>query len=352
MTVTVGYVGLDHHHARPYLDTLAALPVDVTCVCSPSETAASVQIPGGDQQNLYADPTAMFDAENVDVAWLTLSNRDMPAVIAAAVERNIDVFAEKPAAMTAADLEPVAHAAATADVTVGIAYAWRSHPIAQQLRDRASAGFFGEQYTFETRFLASALPYRDINHYLYDQAASRGGILQWLGVHWLDLIPWIVDDPITAVNAQLVPAAEDRVDVETAAILQLRMRSGAIGTLSCGYQLRADQYDTSVRITGDEGRAVWDPIGETFGFDGETTLELESMAADWASTPQRSMTYTYEPTEGYGGHWGRDFVEQFFDARNGTAPVPAGLADALRVLHVLDAAYESARAGEWITVSS
>lgn len=40
----------------------------------------------------------------------------MSTVIVTAVALNIDVFAEKPAARTAANLEPVAHAAATADV--------------------------------------------------------------------------------------------------------------------------------------------------------------------------------------------------------------------------------------------
>lgn len=352
MTITIGYVGLDHHHAQPYLRTLSSLSVDVTCAYASPKTVVPVEMPGIDRANIYDEPVTMFDAEDVDVAWLTLSNRDTPAVIKAAVDRNIDVFVEKPAAKTAADLRPVAHTAAAADVTVGVAYAWRSHPIARQLRDHASRGFFGDQYTFEMRFLAAALPYRDADHYLYDQAASRGGILQWLGIHWLDLLPWILDDPITAVNAQLVPAAENHVDVEMAATLQLQMRSGAIGTLNCGYQLRADRYDTSIRITGDEGRIIWDPIGETFGFDGETTLELESLTADWNSAPQRLITYDYEPMKGYGGRWGREFVEQFFDARNGDAPVPADLDDALRVLHVLDAAYESARTEQWVTVSS
>ena len=349
-TTTVGYLGLDHHHAEPYLQSLARLPVEVTCAAEPDEsfTVDSVGSLGTDA-TLYRSYEALLEEADVDVAWITLSNRETPGVVRAAAERGIDVYAEKPMARTAADLEPVVDAVDRHGVTVAASYPWRAHPIARELRRRAEAGFFGDLRAVFARFVASGLAPRDTSHYLFDDASSRGGILQWLGVHWIDLVPWILGDPIVRVTARTSCGTPD-VDVEDGMDLQFETSSGALGTLQSGYYLREGQYDTAVEIYGTDGRASWDPMGRTFGFDGETTLELDSDDDAWASSPHRTITYDYEPTPGYGGQWGIEFMQAFLDARTGQGSVGAGLDDALEVLRVLDAAYESAEADRPVRV--
>lgn len=341
-TATVGYLGLDHHHCEPYLQSLDQLPVEVTCAAEPdaSFTADTVDSLPTDA-TLYRSYRELLDAEDVDVAWITLSNRETPEVVRAAAERGIDVYAEKPMARTAADLEPVVDAVRRQDVTVAASYPWRAHPIARELRSRAAAGFFGEVRSLFARFVASGLSHRDTSHYLFDDEASRGGILQWLGVHWIDLVPWILDDPIVRVTARRTQGTAD-VDVEDGMDLQFETESGALGMLQSGYFLREGRYDTAIDIYGADGRASWDPMGRTFGFDDETALELDSEDDAWASSPRRTITYDYEPTPGYGGRWGLAFMRSFLDARAGDGRVGADLGDALRVLRVLDAAYRSA----------
>ncbi|MDR9431986.1 MAG: Gfo/Idh/MocA family oxidoreductase [Natronomonas sp.] len=359
----VGYVGLHNHHAGPYLETLATFPVEVTSACAPAgkgvpDIEALPDVP------VYDDPESLLDVADVDVLWLTLPNRDAPAVIDAATERGVDVFTEKPAARTADDLRPVAERVRDREATVCPAYVWRGHPIARDVRDRAREGFFGTPRAVEARYVASALRHRDASHYLFDAEASRGGILQWLGVHWIDLVPWLLDDPIVAVNAQVAgptdgspdvdehPTVDGSPDVEDGATVQFRSESGALGTLQCGYYLREGRYDADLRIYGDDGRCSWDPLGRTFGFDGETRLELEDGGDEWPSTPTRTIVHEYDPAPGYGGSWGREYVRRFLAAREGEGTLPADLSDALTVLSVLDAAYESAAAGEWVRVEN
>lgn len=348
MTVRIGYVGLDHHHREPYLDTIEQLDATVVATADPDGT--SPEAVGADRlrdRPWYGSVDELLESEALDVVWLTLSNRRTPAAITAAAEAGVDVLSEKPGARTAAELAPVADAVADAGVTVGFAYTWRGHPIARDVRDRAVAGFFGAVRGFDLRFVASRLATRPTDHYLFDAAASRGGILQWLGVHWIDLLPWLLDDPIVRVNASM-SSGEPGVDVEDGATLQLELASGAIGTLSAGYYLREGRYDTAIEIYGDGGHCSWDPMGATFGFDGETAVEYD--AADWASTPHRTVTHEYAPTPGYGGRWGLEFFEQYLSARDGDGTPPAGLDDAIEVLEVLDAAYASADRDEWVAV--
>lgn len=350
MSIDVGYLGPNHHHSAPYLETLAQTRAKVTCACEPSAFDPTGIEALGDVP-VYSTPEALFANEAIDVAWVTLSNRDTPAAIRTALDYDVDVFTEKPAARTAADLEPVVAAAEDSDSTVCVAYEWRDHPIIRELRTRAQTDFFGDVRAFEARYLASSLAYRDTDHYLFDREASRGGVLQWLGVHWLDAVPWLLDDPITAVSASTVSGHEG-VDVEDGATLQLRTAGGAIGTLRTGYYLPEGRYDTHIAIEGRDATCTWDPIGETFGFTGETTLELERM--DDAETPTtEQVTHDYDPTPGYGGEWGLGFVERFFEAReNDAATVPATLEDAVSTLRVLDAAYEAAESDRWVAVDS
>lgn len=351
--LAVGYVGLHNHHAGPYLETLATLPVEVTCACAPSGEGIP-DLEGLPDVHVYDDPETLLEATDVDILWLTLPNRDTPAIIDAATERGVDVFTEKPAARTADDLRPIVERVRNREAIVCPAYVWRGHPIAREVREHAREGFFGTLRAVESRYVASALRHRDQSHYLFDAEASRGGILQWLGVHWLDLLPWLLDDPIVTVNTQIAGPTDDgldgNLDVEDSATIQFRLESGALGTLQCGYYLREGRYDADLRIYGDKGRCSWDPLGRTFGFDGETRLEMEDSGDEWPSTPTRTTIHEYDPAPGYGGAWGREYVKRFLAAREGDGVQLADLSDALTVLCVLDAAYESAADGGWVRV--
>jgi predicted dehydrogenase len=344
---SIAYIGLDHHHRDPYLASIEQLPLTVAATADPNHSPESLGIDALGNVPFYTDYERLLDETAVDLVWVTLSNRDTPAVIRAAVERGIDVFTEKPAARTAAELDAIAGSVRESDALVGFAYAWRGHPLAVQLRELAEESFFGDVMGFDLRFVASQLRTRDTSHYLFDRDASRGGIVQWLGVHWIDLLPWILNDPIERVHAHM-RSTTPAVGVEDSATLQFETASGALGTQTCGYYLREDRYDTQIRIYGEDGRSKWCPINETFEFDGETVLELDSTHENHIGAS--CITHEYTPSPGYGGNWGLDFFEQFLAARRGEAPVPADINDALQVLRVLDAAYESAESGGWVTV--
>lgn len=348
MTTRVGYVGLDHHHREPYLETIDQLDAEVVATADPTGTRpADVDAEPLLDLPWYEGVAELLADEPIDLVWLTLPNRATPEAISAALAADVDVLSEKPGARTAGDLEPLLERASASDSTVGFAYTWRGHPIARDLRERAAAGFFGTVRAVDLRFVASKLATRPIGHYLFDQAASRGGILQWLGVHWIDLLPWLLDDPIDRVNASMRRGTA-AVDVEDGATLQFELDSGAHGTLTTGYYLRDGRYDTAVTVYGERGRCSWDPMGPTFGFDGETTVALDS--DDWPSTPHREIVHSYEATPGYGGRWGLEFFEQFLAACTGETVVLAGLPEAVDVLRVLDAAYASAERDEWVSV--
>jgi predicted dehydrogenase len=227
-TARVGYVGVDHHHRDPYLGATKRLPVEVVACCEPdrSYTAADVrthvdrpdEIPAEgvdvgrvvEGATFYEDPETMLDDAELDVLWVTYRNDAVPGIVDAAVEAGVDVLSEKPVARTAADLEPVAERAAAAGVTVGATYFYRYNPVVKALKRRVEAGLFGDVWSVEGRYVGSKLEYRDTDHYLYDDTVSRGGALQWVGLHWVDLFGYVLDDPIAAVCARSTPTSTSR----------------------------------------------------------------------------------------------------------------------------------------------
>ncbi|UWG49302.1 putative dehydrogenase (plasmid) [Halalkaliarchaeum sp. AArc-CO] len=347
---TVGYIGLDHHHANAYLDSLQQLPVSLSSICEPNPEYEPSRT-SLDGLPFYRDPESLLTENDPDIVWISLSNKATPDIIEQAVTHGVDVYAEKPSAKTAPELESLRDVVENSDATLSFSYTWRGHPAAQELKERAKQDFFGDVRTVEMRFLASQLQARETSHYLYESDASRGGIVQWLGVHWIDLLPWIMGDPITEVNATTTAKTES-VSVEDGAVIQLKFESGALGSLQCGYYLRENRYDTYLSITGTEGRMSWDPMGDYFGFEDENTVEIESVSDAYSSAPRRYLTYDYDAVPGYGGGFGLAFMRQFLRARkNPAVEVPAGFDDAVYVLRVLDAIYESANRNEWVGVS-
>lgn len=357
----IGYIGLDHLHRDPYFQLFDIVGAELTCVCEPDEsfqleslTAMSdrpddLAIEGVDvgdmlaDATMYRDPLELLEREDIDLAWLSLPNRDTPEVVEAAVDRDIHVMSEKPMARTADELETAAGKARDRDVVVGVSYFNRGHPGVRELRSLASEGFFGDVRTVDARFLASKLAVRDTSSPVYDADASGGGALQWLGVHWIDHIMWVLEDPIVRVSARATHNVED-LDIEDGMTLQFELESGGIGTFQTGYYLGGTRKDTALDIYGTEGRA------RTGAWRGDPVeLDLHSYADEWMGAPKR--TIAYDLSHDRFPSWGNlalDFFTAFFESLDGDVEPPADIDDALRVLEVLDAAYESAETDQWV----
>lgn len=367
MTETrIGYVGVDHHHRDPYLQIAGRIPVEIAAVCEPGEEYDLADVtPHTDRPDeitsegvdigavlngaeVYSDVTEMLAETELDVLWVTYRNDTVPEIVDAAVDHGVDVISEKPMARTAAELEPVAKRARAADVTVGTTYFYRYNPVAGALADHVREGLFGDIWSVDGRYIGSTLGMRDTDHYIYDDAVSRGGALQWIGLHWVDLFMYILDEPIVRVCAQMSEAPDANID--EGMTLQFETASGIAGTFQTGYYLDEPGKDTRFGIYGTEATADT-PIHHNARGDGASVpLTVRSTREGWQGAPRREIEFElgYHRFPAWGDYV-LDFFADFFEKRE-EGTVPADLDDALRVLRVLDAAYESADGSGWVTV--
>ncbi len=364
----VGYVGVDHHHRDPYFAIAAALPVDIVAVCEPGRevdpaslrpmTDRPDEITAGDDDTLevatdaesYAEPDDLLAEEDLDIVWITYSNVETPSIVEAAVDAGVHVISEKPIARTADDLRPITDLAEKRGVSIVPTYFYRANPIVERLCEHVASGFFGDIWSIQGRFIGSQLSYRDTNHYIYDAEASRGGALQWIGVHWLDIMSHVLDDEIDRVIATMSPA--ESADVECGATVHFETETGVLGTLQTGYYLDGTGKDTDFAIYGRDGQA-WSPIHHDATMKSPTApLTLQSGRPSWDAAPVRSTEYefSYDTFPAWG-----DYVFRYFErclAGLAEGDPLADIHDAIRILEILDAAYASAAEGTWITVGN
>ncbi|WP_049903783.1 Gfo/Idh/MocA family protein [Halococcus agarilyticus] len=367
MGVKTGYIGVDHHHRDPYFAIASGLGVDITAVCEPGRRIDLENLAAMDERpdeittesqevadlvagaSVYENPHRLLTEGDIEVVWITYRNDETPSIVETAVDEGIHVISEKPIGRTAADLEGIAKRANESGITVSPTTFYRANPVTMDLRDRVRDGFFGDVWTVQGRFNASQLSYRNTEHYIYDQATSRGGSLQWIGPHWVDMIPWVLDDPISEVNARF--HRTDEVDIEAGAVLQFETEGGVLGTYHTGYYLSERGKDTHLGIYGTDAQARTPVHHDSLQHEPTVPLELTADHHDWSGAPRRTIDYefSYDRFPAWGDYV-RDYFKSFFDGYE-TGDVPATVDDAVQLLRVLDAAYESDDRGGWIEVA-
>lgn len=351
MAATVAMIGLTHPHSAMYLDTLDTLDEVVGIVLHDPDAEARRRIVAtcpkviADSSDLAA-VLARADVTHVVVAVPTAQSA---ALLLAAIDAGKPVFTEKPGALSAAEFAPVRAALARRPVPFVIAYLNRWNPALRQLRDLYQAGAIGRLLASELRMVTTQVRFRDPQHWLFRREIAGGGIVSWLGCHWLDLARYVTGEEFTAVSAQLATTNGEPIDVEDTAVVSFRLSGGALGSLHAGYLLASGaagyegtSYDMAVHLRGTLGTLTF-----RRGVDGEH-LDLASVAPGWRDAPPPAVS-VLPPARGYGGASGLDFFRAFLAARPG-APVPAGPDDALHTLAILDAIYQSADTGRTVAI--
>ena len=347
MDTTVVIDGLTHPHAEMYLETLEALDeVAGVVLVDPDEMARrdaasrTRKVRGG-----YPELQSALERPDVTHVLVALPNVRTPAALVQAIEAGKSVFTEKPGARSAAEFEPVVSALERRPVAFTIAYLNRWSPAVQQARELYRAGAIGRLMSVELRMVTTQVGMRGPGSWLFRREAAGGGILAWLGCHWLDALRFVTGQEIVRVQAELATLSGEAIDVEDTAVVSFRTSGGAIGSMHAGYLLalgnpgyRGAGHDITMILRGDAG-AIQYAGGRT-----ESPLLLESIAPNWRGASRRSYAFTSGPSPGYGGLAGLDFFSAFLAARPGDA-TPADAVDALRLLEVLDAIYAAGATG-------
>jgi predicted dehydrogenase len=263
-------------------------------------------------------------------------------VVVEAAEAGKHVLCEKPLAMSASQADEMIAACEAADVKLGMIMNHRYALDNIRTKHALTSGALGKHLigsVVHSSGLTGPLgtsPWRG----RLDRAA--GGVLSTQAIHFLDLLLWFMG-PVLAVEAFTDTLHWDIQDHEDTAVLALKLKSGALATLTTtnGSPIMDDFTGTRIEIHGSDG---WVALGgdvirhfqNSHGYD-LPLIELPDVPAG-ASEIEFGFGHVYEV---------QDFIRM---VRSGEEP-PVQAADGRHLMAVIEAAYRSAEDGGMVEVN-
>jgi predicted dehydrogenase len=217
--------------AGRHLDALAGFPdVDVVAVADPvTERAEEAAARHGARP--YGDGSTLLAAEELDAVWLCVPPFAHGPLEAAAVERGLPFFVEKPLAHDLTTAQEIARLVSERGLPTAVGYHWRHLDLvrkaADALRDAPAQLVTG--YWLDR---TPPVPW-------WSRRSSSGGQVVEQTTHIFDLVRLLVGEVVTvrAAETSARDPAGTGTDVPSAASALLTFASGAVGSISSARSL-------------------------------------------------------------------------------------------------------------------
>ena len=306
---------------------------ELVAVCDPDveRLEAAVERTGA---RGFSDYGRAVRESGADIIALATPSGLHPAQTMLAAQSGLHVMTEKPMATRWQDGLAMVNACDEAGVKLFVVKQNRRNHTLQMLKRAIDGKRFGRIYLVNINvFWTRPQAY-------YDQDAWRGtwefdgGALMNQASHYVDLLDWLIG-PIESVQAYTA-TLERNIQVEDTAVMNVRWRSGAIGSMNVTMLTYPKNLEGSITIIGENG---------TVRVGGVAVNDIEHWEfADEHPDGARIKDASYETTSVYGyGHGG--YYENVIQSLRGESEAETDGREGLRTLEVLIAAYLSARDG-------
>ena len=289
--------------------------------------AAELEIP-----RAHDSYEALLADSDVDAVYLPLPNHLHRDWTIAAARAGKHVLCEKPIALTSADAERMAAAAADAGVHLMEGFMYRLHPSWLAVRDLVATGRIGRLQTIQSWFSY----YNDDLTNIRNIRDAGGGALMDLGCYSINLSRMLFGGEPSRVTAAIRRDPASGVDVVTTAILEFA--GGGSATFTCSTRAEPDQR---VHIYGTDGHLT---LGIPFNIPPDLPTHVFVTHGGDPPVAPRTERLTFDVADPYGVE-----ADAFADAVLDGSPLPTPPEDAIANMRVLERVVESA---EGTTVSA
>ncbi|MGL5839909.1 MAG: Gfo/Idh/MocA family protein [Sphingorhabdus sp.] len=225
--------------------------------------AAALGIPAYDRvERLLVD-------REIDAVYIATPNNLHRAAVDAAVRTQKAVLCEKPIAATLADARAIIETCARGRVHYGTAFDQRWHPAHHAMRQAIREGRIGKptavRIVYGCWLDAGFAPCEGHDNWRIDLARAGGGAAIDLAPHGIDLIEFLLGEPLVELQA-VTQAIAHGYAVDDGAMLMGRTGSGMLAQLHVSYNLPDALPRRRLEVTGTKGQIVADrTMGQTPG---------------------------------------------------------------------------------------
>ena len=296
----------------------------VACADRDTARAAALAAPSGAQ---VADHwQALLAMPEVQMVIVSTLHDSLAEITQAAIQAGKHVLVEKPAARSAAELEPLLQAAQGQAVKVRVGFNHRYHRAFRQARRLVDDGALGELMFIRARYGHGGRLGYD-REWRADPALSGGGELIDQGPHLIDLSRWFLGD-FTSVQGFAHTFYWD-MPVDDNGFMLLKTADQRVAFLHASCTEWKNLF--SMEIYGRDGKLEIQGLGGSYGVERLTHYRMLPQMG-----PPETTAWEYPMGD---DSWEVELAEFYDDIRLDRQPA-AGLADALAALRVVGSIYE------------
>jgi len=201
----------------------------------------------------YNDYRKMLDDLKPDVAAVACHFGDHAEAAVEVLNRNIDLFVEKPIATTLARLAEVKKAYEKSEAKLVSMFGIRYKPWFLTVYKYIKEGAIGE-----VRLMNAQKSYRlGQRAEFYKKRESYGGTIPWVGSHAIDWMQWLSGKDFKSVYAShSTKANQNHGELEVSALCHFNFEDEVFGSVNIDYlrpQNATSHDDDRIRIAGDKG---------------------------------------------------------------------------------------------------
>lgn len=327
--ISKNHFGSIEQHADSF-DLVAICDIDPVAL---AEYTQKYSIPA------YRDMEEMLQKEQLDLVALCTPSGIHPNQTILAAKYKVHVMTEKPMATRWNDGIHMVKACDEAGVHLFVVKQNRRNTTLQLLKRAISEKRFGKIHMVHLNvFWTRPQSYYDQGNGWRGTWEFDGGAFMNQASHYVDLLDWLIG-PVEKVQAMMSTTRD--IEVEDTGVLNIKWRSGALGSMSVTMLTYPKNLEGSITILGEKGTVR---VGGVAVNDIQIWQFDEPMDYD-----QKIQAANYETTSVYGlGH--PLYYKNVVDVMRGCAEPETDGREGLKSLELLIAAYLSARDGRTVSL--
>ncbi len=287
----------------------------------------------------FRDLDELLAKTDPDIVVLSTPSGMHAAQATRIAEARKHVMTEKPMATRWQDGVAMVRACDAAGVRLFVVKQNRRNPTVQLLKNAIEQGRFGRIYMVQVNvFWTRPQEYYDADPWRGTWEFD-GGALMNQASHYVDLLDWLIG-PVESVQTMTGTLAR-KIEVEDTAVMNIRWRSGALGSMSVTMLTYPKNLEGSITVIGEKGTAR---------LGGVAVNEIQHWQfAEPHPDDAKIKDASYATTSVYGmGH--PLYYENVINTLRGEAEPDTHGREGLRSLELLIAAYLSARDGRKVSL--
>jgi len=275
----------------------------------------------------------------IDLIILTTPSGLHPNQTILAANIGINVCTEKPMSIKLRDAEKMIKSCKTNNVKLFVVKQNRFNPTLQALKKNVESNKFGNIGIVNINvFWQRPQSYYDQDLWRGTKEFDGGALLNQAS-HYVDLLEWIIG-PIEGVFAT-VSTISRNIEVEDTAVLQIKWKSGTLGTMAVTMITYPKNIEGSITIIGDKGSAK---VG------GIAVNEFEYCFFDDKNIENdlKKLNYSTDSVYGYGHFkYYENMLDNLFDKSEAICDGISGLSS----IKIINAAYKSNKDKKYIRIN-